>query len=258
MIAHARPVSLAYSVALPMHSRRSIARALASAFVAGELESVELFDRGSRLLGRRWRWLWSLARRVSVSHQGVRPRQQTIENFILNDQGFARAYSRHRLRLNPVLMGRPRMLPIESAATWKVRSLETVGELADWLAISQKELFWFADRRQYEKRNRSKLRHYRYRALTKKCGDRRLIEIPKDRLKTIQRRILKEILDRVPLHTAAHGFRQGRSIRTFASSHPSTSKLDKPADVPTTSISRTTRWDTSRLELASARSAETS
>jgi RNA-directed DNA polymerase len=47
----------------------------------------------------------------------------------------------------------------------------------------------------------------------------RLLEIPKPRLREIQRKILRRILDRVPPHSAAHGFVKGRSPRTFGIPH---------------------------------------
>jgi len=43
--------------------------------------------------------------------------------------------------------------------------------------------------------------------------------MPKQRLKAIQRRILHEILDLIPPHEAAHGFRRGRSIASFVACH---------------------------------------
>jgi len=47
----------------------------------------------------------------------------------------------------------------------------------------------------------------------------RLIEAPKTRLREAQSKILREILDRVPPHPAAHGFVAGRSIVTNADPH---------------------------------------
>ena len=40
----------------------------------------------------------------------------------------------------------------------------------------------------------------------------RVIEAPKARLKEIQRWVLREVLDHVPVHPAAHGFAPGRSL----------------------------------------------
>jgi hypothetical protein len=69
------------------------------------------------------------------------------------------------------------------------------------------------------KRTNGRLRHYHYRVLAKRFGRVRLIEAPKPRLKQLQQRILGGILNQVPAHDAAHGFRPGRSIITFATPH---------------------------------------
>jgi hypothetical protein len=53
----------------------------------------------------------------------------------------------------------------------------------------------------------------------KRSGRIRLIEAPKQHLRLIQRRILSELLNRVPVHPAVHGFVKGRSIRSFAAPH---------------------------------------
>jgi hypothetical protein len=63
------------------------------------------------------------------------------------------------------------------------------------------------------------LQHYRYALVPKPSGGVRLLEAPKARLKAVQRRILHEILDQVPVHGAAHGFVGGRSCLTGAQIH---------------------------------------
>jgi hypothetical protein len=55
--------------------------------------------------------------------------------------------------------------------------------------------------------------------LPKARGGYRLVEAPKARLKAIQRKVLHEILAALPPHEAAHGFRRGRSILSYASPH---------------------------------------
>jgi len=50
-------------------------------------------------------------------------------------------------------------------------------------------------------------------------GKVRLLEMPKLRLKTVQSKILHGILDQVPPHSAAHGFRSKHSILTNAQPH---------------------------------------
>lgn len=98
--------------------------------------------------------------------------------------------------------------------------LHTIGSVASWLGLSLPELEWFADCRGWEcRRSTSRLRHYRYRWLKKSSGRLRLIEMPKTRLRLIQRRLYDELLAVLPVHSAAHGFRRGHSIITALSPH---------------------------------------
>jgi RNA-directed DNA polymerase len=93
-------------------------------------------------------------------------------------------------------------------------------DLAVWLKLPLKKLAWFADyRRTNNVETVAKKRHYHYKWLRKKKGGVRLIEAPKGMLKTIQRRLVDEILNRIPPHPAAHAFSPGRSIRTNAQPH---------------------------------------
>jgi hypothetical protein len=64
-----------------------------------------------------------------------------------------------------------------------------------------------------------RLQNYRYVWVPKRSGGARLLEAPKSRLKALQRRILHDILDAIPPHPAAQGFRQGRSVLTHARLH---------------------------------------
>jgi retron-type reverse transcriptase len=56
-------------------------------------------------------------------------------------------------------------------------------------------------------------------ALPKKTGGVRLISAPLPRLKAAQHWVLKNILEKLPVHEAAHGFRAGRSIVSNARPH---------------------------------------
>jgi hypothetical protein len=103
---------------------------------------------------------------------------------------------------------------------WPVPALPTVGELAHFLGVTVDDLAWFADVRSLERRVADdRLRNYRYRWVRKAAGGLRLIESPKQRLREIQRHLLATILNRVPPHSAAHGFVRGRSAITFARDH---------------------------------------
>ena len=61
--------------------------------------------------------------------------------------------------------------------------------------------------------------HYHSRWVAKAAGGARLIEAPKENLRFIQRRILREILNRVPVHEAAQGCVRGRSVVDNARRH---------------------------------------
>ena len=204
-----------------MPSNTVVARALSAAFLAGMLDVDGCVNRGTHLLGRRWRWLRPLAGRISDAFsRGMRPRQIEVAKFLRNDKGFLRAAKNHELRLVGRVAGSPAMNPVLAATTWDVPEIRSPGELADWLEISVGDLDWFADLRTLEyKRNQGRLRNYHYRTMSKRFGQVRLIEAPKKRLKDIQRRVLSEILDHIPPHASAHGFRRGRSVKTFASQH---------------------------------------
>ncbi len=211
-----------------MRSPRAITRALAATFLAGNLETEQLVARGSQLMGKRWRWLRPLARRV-VQRFGIsaRPRLATLVEFLEHDQGYQRAQERHELQLAGLIGATPTMCPLDQAAGWEVPQIVSPAELAEWLGVSPSDLEWLADAKQLKHRQKcSPIRHYHYRTLSKRFGQIRLIEAPKPRLKAIQRQILESILDKVPAHDAAHGFRKGGSIRTFAEPH-----VDQPVVV---------------------------
>ncbi|MGA9870600.1 MAG: reverse transcriptase family protein [Rhodococcus sp. (in: high G+C Gram-positive bacteria)] len=94
----------------------------------------------------------------------------------------------------------------------------TTGDLAESLDLTIAEIEWFADAQSRLRTAPEPLRHYRTTPIPKRVGAR-LLEIPKPRLREIQRKILRRILDRVPPHSAAHGFVKGRSPRTFGIPH---------------------------------------
>lgn len=199
------------------------AQHLASALVCGRWEINELVERGGDALGKRWRWLRPLAQRLVLAlGENRRPSRCRVLKFLRQDSGFRRACRKHDLRPSGLQRRRPQMAPaMGQPGTWDLPPLVTVGELADWLELRAEELDWFADRRQLERSlPPGPLRHYRYYWLSKRLGgSARLVEAPKPRLKAIQRRILHQILDGIPPHAAAHGFRQSRSIRSFVAPH---------------------------------------
>jgi len=199
----------------------TLTRSLAAAFLAGPFDVDQLVERGACLLGKRWRWLKPLATRVSKRFaDDISPRIATVAAFIDDDPTFQRAIDKHSLQIVDHSVIQAVMRPMAAAREWPVPEICTVRQLSNWLGVTTGELHWFADRKglayhQQEPRRR----HYHFRALSKRFGHVRMIESPKPRLKQFQQQILEEILNRIPPHEAAHGFRRGRSVKTFAMPH---------------------------------------
>jgi RNA-directed DNA polymerase len=89
--------------------------------------------------------------------------------------------------------------------------------LARWIGLPIGKVAWLVHRFAANRRPESvRQAHYHYRWCAKRSGGSRLIEAPKQTLKGVQELVLREILDHVPPHPAAHGFVAGRSIVTNA------------------------------------------
>lgn len=192
--------------------------------LAGEQSVGAIADRCGQALGKRWRWVPGLAKRYLKAYEGrARPRRRELVKFLAADEGFSQARAKYGAEIRVVdrFVGTTEMLPVEAARKWDLPAIRSVGELADWCAISVEELQWFANLKGLADRSTDsfKLKHYSYRAAMKASGGTRLIESPKKKLKELQRQILHWIVDLVPVHAAAHGFVRGRSIKTFAEPH---------------------------------------
>jgi len=201
---------------------------LATALLGGDLDPTAVAERCAHALGREWRWLGPLSRRfVDLFSGGTRLRHRDVVHFLLNDHAFTRV--RHRLRIGSRIAEPPVMQPAQALADCPVPRIEGPIELASWLGLSLSDLDWFADLKCYLRKRLvpAELRHYHYRILAKESGNIRLIEAPKDRLKEVQRNILSGILDIIPTHQAAHGFRKGRSIQSFVAPHTAQSVVLK-------------------------------
>ncbi|QNP47148.1 reverse transcriptase family protein [Diaphorobacter aerolatus] len=97
-------------------------------------------------------------------------------------------------------------------------------QLAQALGIGVSDLDWlarpawqFAPRDQHGKSLAAS--HYRHRLTPKARGGLRLLEVPKQQLAAVQKKIHVQLLSRIPVHEAAHGFVTGRSVLTHAALH---------------------------------------
>jgi len=114
----------------------------------------------------------------------------------------------------------PALAMRDAHPSWGLPRLDTAGDVAAWLGLDVGDLLWFADTHGLARHRRDpRLEHYVRRWLPKRSGGARLVEAPKKWLKDLQRRILHELVERIPPHDAAHGFRRAHSILTHAASH---------------------------------------
>ncbi|WP_159445356.1 reverse transcriptase family protein [Rhizobacter sp. OV335] len=89
--------------------------------------------------------------------------------------------------------------------------------IAAWLGITLDDLDWFTHDRRHLLPLQSQ--HYGFTLQPKRSGGGRVIESPRSRLKALQGRVLHDLLDKVPVHEACHGFVTGRSVLTHARLH---------------------------------------
>lgn len=191
--------------------RKRLAGPLASAFLAGAWTESAMTRRGRAVVAERW--VARLVREVLAAYARPprdRPRELVayvdivLEEFDRSTQAPRRSFLHESAMLG---------------SRWPVPIIHSAGDLAEWLELPVGELEWFADVRGYARASAGALLHYRYTWMPRRSGPPRLIEVPKPRLKAIQRRLLHEILDRIPAHPAAHGFVGGRSAVTNAAAH---------------------------------------
>jgi RNA-directed DNA polymerase len=199
--------------------RSAVAAAVAAAFLDGEWERLGMADRAAPALVRRPRWLDAVAAEAVQAYRDP-PRDRHRELVALIDRALARRDAEGLLPRPPRRVRTAVFAPGMGRMRWPVLPIETRTDLAQTLDLHPGELAWLADRRGLERRaGDEQLRNYRYRWLARPGGPPRMIEQPKRLLKETQRRVLRGILEAVPAHAAAHGFRRGHSAVTHARMH---------------------------------------
>jgi len=195
---------------------RTLSRGLAAAFLDGPWNVNGLVKRGVDALGQRARGLLRLVRAITQRFPEPPIGQlETLAGFISDVSTLRGVQIRHWQFPEPAMVA-----PLPALAQLSIPTLTCLGDLATWLEINSAQVAWLADEHRYQRRASSpRLHHYHYTWIPKRAGAYRLLEAPKAGLKSIQRRILHEIIDKIPAHDAAHGFRRGRSVLTFAAAH---------------------------------------
>jgi hypothetical protein len=194
------------------------ASGIATALLAGPWRRREMVRRVAVALGqaRAATWVGTMVGEVQTGYpQAPVDRPHELARFLRTTQGWSRG-----LDATPP----PRVLRWQPGATELDRRRHPVADLPDQAAVARLldvdtgELSWFADARGLERTAAEPLRHYRWLVVPRPPGVR-LLAAPKPRLREAQRRLLRHVLARVPVHDAAHGCVAGRSVRTAVAPH---------------------------------------
>ncbi len=217
------PGSLALS-RTPHPGSGAIALTLARAFLSAEEWSRDpLFVAGTSVLGARRRWLGPVVGDVLRRyHRPPVGAARELAAVVELSVPFQAALERAAKAGRPIQLAR--YLPEEqpSEAPGGLDNLVALGRL---LHLTAGELDWFADSRHWNGRARSeRLRHYRYEWLARPGRTPRLLQVPRPRLRDVQRTLLREVFGGlnargVTVHSAAHGFVSGRSALSAANRH---------------------------------------
>jgi hypothetical protein len=91
--------------------------------------------------------------------------------------------------------------------------------LAEWLRLPAAGLWRLTRAAPWQRRSALGEQHYRCQLLAKRSGGWRLLEVPHPYLMNLQRRLLDDLLDRIPPHEAACGYTRERSVVEHARAH---------------------------------------
>jgi hypothetical protein len=207
-----------------MDHRRRLARTLAAALLSGPWDPASIEERAVTALGRRSaKRAHRLVEELLTRHPTFyAPSRHKLEHIVYTSKSFARLGMSATKSLDTLALELPvpTFEPIPPLRDLGTPSIATTGALASWLDVPLTHLDWLTDeRRTLRRETRSALQHYEHAWKPKSDGTHRLIEAPKPRLREIQRRILREILDRLAPHDAAYGFVKNRSCATAAAKH---------------------------------------
>jgi RNA-directed DNA polymerase len=208
---------------IPHPTSSAIAQALAYAFLASEVwEAKKLIDAGAVVLGARRRWLKAVVADVVASyHRPPADSSRELAAVIGNSPAFVDAITQARQQQRPIRIHHLQVTPSQARNTGgPVPLVDTDAELARLLGLTIGHLEWCADTMNWNRRAPAgQLHHYRYEWRMRPGRTPRLIEIPEERLRRVQRMVLEKVIALMPVNDAAHGFIVARSAATGAALH---------------------------------------
>ena len=196
----------------------TLTHGMANALLAGEWSSEPLEARLAEALGHPWEWRREVVGNLRRQYPAP-PAYEQLVGAIASDPAFYKAISnRTRPRIAHWFLRSSTMQPAFSA--WGLPQIDTTDALGRLLELTHSQLTWLADCEQRRARPDDRHRqHYRSFWLPKRTGGWRLVEAPLYLLKGVQRRLLRDVLDRVVPHPAACAFRRSRSVVDYAGAH---------------------------------------
>lgn len=207
---------------MPHRYRHSLALGLAQALLAGPLKERGLAARLRAATGERRLWIDLLARAVEQTYAASWPlqRAETLAERRLREPAFEMAFEHgHVPRLRRYFLHGSRQLPPPLGLDEiDLPALASVGDIASWLGIDADTLAWFTDAPARRRHAALAQQHYQCRWWPKR-ESLRLLEVPRARLKALQRRVLDGLLAHVPPHETARGFTPGRGVLDHARQH---------------------------------------
>ena len=204
--------------------RRLTALAVARAMLAGPPSAAGLAARMRACLGADAAWCTALAERCAhlPGERWRRLTTRTLATLIERDTGYAHAWladekptvRRHILRVHTGMQPLPLGLDHCQVPYWP-----HTAALGRWLAVSDAGMWRLTRPSAWQRRTRLGEQHYRCQLLAKRSGGWRLLEVPHPYLMHLQRRLLDDLLDRIPPHEAACGYARERSVVDHARAH---------------------------------------
>ena len=165
-----------------------------------------LAERCARLPGEHWRRLTPrtlaslIERDVGYQHAWLVEHKPKVRRYIL----------RERVGMNPLPLGLDRC---------QVPYWPHTAAIGRWLGVSDAGMWRLTRASEWQRRTPLGDQHYRYKLLAKRSGGWRLLEVPHPYLMPLQRRLLDDLLDRIPPHEAACGYTRERAVVDHARAH---------------------------------------
>lgn len=208
---------------VPHPTSENIARSLSYAFLASDVWATnELIDAGSIVLGARRRWLRGVVSDVLASfHRAPADASRQLAALIVGSPAFVDAMTKAKQQQRPIRIHHLSVTLSRAGRTVKpVPRIDTVADLATVLGVRLGQLEWFADTMNWNRREPAgKLHQYSYEWLARPGRTPRLLEIPEERIRGVQRLLLRSVIALIPVNDAAHGFVPARSAATGAAHH---------------------------------------